>query len=99
MKMMRWTMYLMPVIFFFTFNNYSSGLCYYYFISALANILVMMYLRRHTDEEELRRQLEANYEANRNDPKQNRSNNMMARLEALQKEQERLRQAQQNKSK
>ena len=98
MKMMRWTMYLMPVIFFFTFNNYSSGLCYYYFISALANILVMMYLRRHTDEEELRRQLEANYEANRNDPKQNRSNNMMARLEALQKEQERLRQAQQNKS-
>ncbi len=90
MKMMRWMMYLMPVIFFFTFNNYSSGLCYYYFISALTSILIMIYLRRSTDDDKLRKQLEANYEANRNNPKKSPSNSMMARLEALQKEQERL---------
>ena len=96
MKAMKWMYYIMPVIFFFSFNNYSSGLCYYYFISALATILIMTYLRKSTDEKELLRQLEANYEANRNDPKKSRSNSMMARLEALQKEQERL-QAQQQK--
>lgn len=94
MKMMKWTMYLMPVLFFFTFNNYSSGLCYYYFISALASILIMIYMRRSTDEDELRKQLEANYEANRNDPKKNRTNSLMARMEAMQKEQERLQQQQ-----
>ncbi|MCQ2066270.1 MAG: membrane protein insertase YidC [Bacteroidaceae bacterium] len=98
MKTMKWMMYLMPVIFFFSFNNYSSGLCYYYFISALANIIIMMYLRRTTNEAELLKQLQANYEANRNDPKKSRSNSMMARLEAMQKEQERLRQLQ-NKQK
>lgn len=90
MKVMKWSMYLMPVIFFFTFNNYSSGLCYYYFINALTSILTMMYLRRTTDDEKLLRQLEANYQASKNDPKKSRSNSMMARLEAMQKEQERL---------
>lgn len=90
MKMMRWMMYLMPLIFFFTLNNYSSGLNYYYFISALSSVLIMVYLRRTTDEKKLLAQLEARYEARKNDPKKSRSNSMMARLEALQKEQERL---------
>jgi len=98
MKMMKWMMYLMPVIFFFTFNNYSSGLNYYYFISALSSIVIMIYLRRSTDETKLRQQLEAKYEANRNDPSKSRGNNLMSRLEAMQKEQERLA-AQQNRKK
>ena len=99
MKMMKWMMYLMPLIFFFSFNNYSSGLCYYYFISALTSILIMIYLRRKTDDKELLRQLEANYEANRNDPKKSRNNSMMARLEAMQKEQERLQAQKRNSQK
>ena len=33
MKMMQWMMYLMPLMFFFMFNDYSSGLNFYYFIS------------------------------------------------------------------
>ncbi len=94
MKMMRWSMYLMPIIFFFSFNNYSSGLCYYYFISALITILIMIYLRKSTDDAALLKQLEANYEASRNDPKKSRNSSMMARLEAMQKEQERLQQQQ-----
>ena len=92
MKMMRWMMYAMPVIFFFTFNNYSSGLCYYYFISGLVGIITMIWLRRSTDDKAILAKLEADYEATRNDPGKRKTggNNMMARLEALQKEQERL---------
>ena len=92
MKMMRWTMYLMPVIFFFSFNNYSSGLCYYYFVSGLIGILTMIWLRRSTDDKAILAKLEADYEASRNDPTKRKQggSGMMARLEALQKEQERL---------
>ena len=92
MKMMKWMMYLMPVIFFFSFNNYSSGLCYYYFISGLVGIINMIWLRRSTDDKAILAKLEADYEASRNDPSKRKTggNNMMARLEALQKEQERL---------
>ena len=97
MKMMKWMMYLMPVIFFFSFNNYSSGLCYYYFISGLVSIITMIWLRRSTDDKEILAKLEANYQASRNDPqKQKKASSMMARLEALQKEQERI-QKQQNR--
>lgn len=99
MKMMKWMMYLMPVIFFFSFNNYSSGLCYYYFISGLVGIITMIWLRRSTDDKAILAKLEADYEASRNDPSKRKTggNNMMARLEALQKEQERLQKQQQKK--
>ena len=92
MKAMRWMMYLMPVIFFFSFNNYSSGLCYYYFISGLVSIITMIWLRRSTDDKAILAKLEADYEASRNDPSKRKAggSSMMARLEALQKEQERL---------
>ena len=46
MKMMKWMSYLMPLIFFFSFNNYASGLTYYYFISGLISIIMMWYLRK-----------------------------------------------------
>ena len=100
MKMMRWMMYLMPVIFFFSFNNYSSGLCYYYFISGLVGIITMIWLRRSTDDKAILAKLEADYEANRNDPNKRKAggNSMMARLEALQKEQERLQKQQQKRN-
>jgi len=99
MKMMKWMFYLMPVIFFFSFNNYSSGLCYYYFISGLVGIITMIWLRRSTDDKAILAKLEADYEASRNDPSKRKTggNNMMARLEALQKEQERLQKQQQKK--
>ncbi len=99
MKMMKWMMYTMPVIFFFSFNNYSSGLCYYYFISGLVGIITMIWLRRSTDDKKILAKLEADYEASRNDPSKRKqgANNMMARLEALQKEQERLMKEQQNR--
>ena len=88
---MKIMMYLMPVMFIFIFNNYSSGLNYYYFISGLISILIMMVLRKTTNEPKLL----AILEANKAKIKQQRvskgtQGGLMAKLEALQKEQERL---------
>lgn len=93
MQMMQWMMFLMPVFFFFMFNEYSAGLNYYYFISLLASALTMWYLRRTTDDARLLRKLEATYQARKNDPNRKPSG-LAARLEALQRQQEELAQAQ-----
>ena len=86
MKMMQWMMYLMPLMFFFWFNNYSSGLSYFYFISGLLNIITMWYLRWKTDDKKLLAGLEAYREQHKNDPK--KVSGLQARLEALQKMQQ-----------
>lgn len=84
MKMMQWMMYLMPVMFFFMFNRYSSGLNYYYFISLLASSLTMWYLRKRTDDAKLLEKLEANYQANKNNPNK-KAKGLAARFENMQK--------------
>ena len=47
---MKWMMYLMPLMFLVFFNNYASGLSYYYFISLLITIL-QTYSCRQAQEE------------------------------------------------
>ena len=84
MKMMKWMMYLMPIMFFFMFNTYSSGLNYYYFLSGFTSILIMWFLRKTTDDDKLLAQLEAYKAKNANNPK--KQSGMAARLEALQKQ-------------
>ena len=86
MKMMQYMMYIMPLMFFFMFNNYSSGLSYYYFVSGLISILTMWYLRWSTDDKKLLAGLEAYYQQHKNDPK--KASGLQARLEALQKMQQ-----------
>ncbi len=86
MKMMQWMMYLMPLMFFFIFNDYSSGLNFYYFISLMFSALIMWTLRKTTDDEKLLAILEANYRANKNNPK--KQSGLAARLEAMQKQAE-----------
>ena len=83
MKMMQWMMIIMPVAFFFMFNDYSSGLSYYYFLSGLTTILIMWTLRRFTDDNKLRQQLEDYKAKHANDPK--KMGGLAARLEAMQK--------------
>ena len=97
MKMMRWMMYLMPVMFFFIFNDYSSGLNYYYFLSTLISVLIFVYMKYTVKEDELLRKMQAYHEANRNNPA--KRSGMMARLEALQKEQQRILEEQQRRKK
>ena len=84
MKMMQWMMYLMPLMFFFMFNTYSSGLNFYYFISLFFSAAIMWTLRKTTNEEKLLAQLEANYRENQSKPK--KQGGLAARLEAMQKQ-------------
>ena len=93
MKMMQWMMYLMPVMFFFMFNDYSAGLNFYYFISLFFSAAIMWVLRKTTDDAKLLARLEENYKQNKANPK--KQSGLAARLAEMQKqaqEQQRLRQ-------
>jgi len=57
---MKGMMYMMPVMFLFFFNNYASGLSYYYFISTLITIGQTLLIRRFVDEDALLAKLNAN---------------------------------------
>ena len=89
MKAMQWMMYLMPVMFFFMFNDYSAGLNFYYFISLFFSAAIMWTLRKTTNDAKLLSILEAKYEENKKNPK--KTSGLAARLEAMQKQAEELR--------
>ena len=84
MKMMQWMMYLMPVMFFFIFNDYSAGLNFYYFISLFFSAAIMWVLRKTTNDEKLLAILEARYKENQKNPK--KASGLAARLEEMQKQ-------------
>lgn len=89
MKMMQWMMYLMPLMFFFMFNDYSSGLNFYYFISLFFSAAIMWLLRKTTNDKKLLAILEAKYQENKNNP-QKKLGGLAGRLQAMQEEQQRL---------
>ena len=86
MKTMQWMMYLMPVFFFFMFNDYSSGLNFYYFISLFFSAAIMWTLRKTTDDEKLLSILEARRAENKKNPK--KKGGLAARMAALQEMQQ-----------
>lgn len=88
MKMMQWMMYLMPVMFFFMFNDYSAGLNFYYFVSLFFSAAIMWTLRKTTNDEKLLAVLEQRYKENQSNPK--KMSGLAARLEAMQKQAEEL---------
>ncbi|MGM9798864.1 MAG: membrane protein insertase YidC [Parabacteroides sp.] len=79
---MQAMMYLMPLMFLVFFNQYASGLTYYYFISTLITILQTIFFRFTIDEEKLLAKLEANKR------KPMKRSGFMKRLEEMQKMQE-----------
>ncbi len=88
MNVMKWMMYLMPVMFFFMFNDYSSGLNFYYFISLFCSAAIMWTLRKTTNDAKLLAILEERFKENQNKPK--KTSGFAARLEAMQKQAEEL---------
>lgn len=58
MKGMQTMMYIMPIMFLFIFNSYSSGLSYYYFIATLITILQTWIIRKFVDDRKLLQQIE-----------------------------------------
>lgn len=87
MKVMKYMMYCMPVMFFFIFNDYASGLSYYYFISLLMTIL-QTYIFRWTlnDKRVLADMEKAQAKKAKKGPQ--KKSGFMERLEKMQKEQE-----------
>ncbi|MGA2823337.1 MAG: membrane protein insertase YidC [Bacteroidales bacterium] len=57
---MKVMMYLMPVMFLFWFNDYSSGLSYYYLLANLLTFAQIYIIRATIDEKKLHAQIEAN---------------------------------------
>ena len=56
--MMKFMMvYFMPVMMLGFFNSYSSGLCYYYFISQVLTMIIMWAIRRSVNDEKVREKL------------------------------------------
>lgn len=58
MKGMQTMMYIMPIMFLFIFNSYSSGLSYYYFVATLITILQTWLIRRYVNDKKLLKQIE-----------------------------------------
>ena len=79
---MKAMMYLMPLMFLFWFNNYASGLSYYYFIFTLLTILQTYLCRFFVTEDKVR----ATIAANSNKPQ--KKSKWMQRLEEAQKQQQ-----------
>ncbi len=85
---MKAMMYVMPVMFLFIFNQYSSGLSFYFFVSTLISIIQTYAIRASVDEEKLLAQL------NENKKKPVKKSGFAARLEQMQKEQQKMLQEQ-----
>ena len=79
---MKWMSYLMPVMFLFIFNDYASGLSYYYFLSLLITIVQTWAFRKFMDEDKVRAELLANAK------KPRKKSGFMARLEEAQRQQQ-----------
>jgi YidC/Oxa1 family membrane protein insertase len=78
---MKTMMYFMPVMFLVWFNNYSSGLSYYYFISTLITIGQTLLIRHFVDDEAILKKLET---AKKKPVKKSK---WQARIEDMQKKQ------------
>lgn len=79
---MKAMMYIMPIFFMIFFNNYASGLSYYYFLSLLITIIQTYAFRYIIKEETVRKKMEENAK------KPKKKSKWMARMEELQKQQQ-----------
>ncbi len=79
---MKAMMYMMPLMFLVFFNNYASGLSYYYFISLLITILQTYSCRLFVTEDKVRATMAANA------AKPKKKSKWMQRLEEAQKMQQ-----------
>jgi len=55
---MKAMMYIMPIMFLGIFNNYSSGLSYYYFLANIFTFLQIFLIRRFLNEDKLHQKIE-----------------------------------------
>lgn len=77
---MKGMMYVMPVMFLFFFNDYASGLSYYYLLSLLITIIQTWIFRKVVNEKKVRAEMLANAK------KPRKKSGWMARLEEAQRQ-------------
>ncbi|XOV95121.1 MAG: membrane protein insertase YidC [Bacteroidota bacterium] len=66
---MKTLQYVMPVMFLFFLNSYSSGLTFYYFVSNIVSFGQIALFRKFIDEDKIKRALEENKKKNANKKK------------------------------
>ncbi|MEZ3442731.1 membrane protein insertase YidC [uncultured Alistipes sp.] len=82
--------YMMPLMMLFWFNDYASGLCFYYFLANLITIVQTMVIRRMIDDDKIHAIMAANAAKNQNRKKskfQQRYEELMRQQELQQKKQ------------
>ena len=83
--------YMMPAMMLFWFNDYSSGLCYYYLVSQVLTMVIMMGMRRFVDDDKIRYIMEQNKAKQKNKQK----SKFQLRYEELMRQQEEMMRQQQ----
>ena len=91
MKIMM--VYFMPLMMLFWFNNYSSGLCYYYLLSTLFTIIQTVVIRHFLNDNKIHALVHSNM-ARRSNGKKSR---FQLKYEELMRQQEQMMQQQNNK--
>ena len=82
------TVYMMPLMMLFWFNDYASGLCYYYLLSNLITILQTTIIRYTIDDEKIRLMMDNSAKKNTKGKKsrfQQRYEELLKQAEAQQK--------------
>jgi YidC/Oxa1 family membrane protein insertase len=88
MPNMKVIMYIFPIMMIFFFNNYSAGLSYYYFISTLISILIMVIIKQFfADEDKLRAKMAERKAKAVANPKEKKKSRFQEKLEEMQKKQ------------
>ena len=76
--------YMMPAMMLFWFNDYASGLCYYYLLSQVFTMILMTGMRRFVDDDKIRYIMEQNSKKHKNKKK----SKFQLRYEELMRQQE-----------
>ena len=83
--------YMMPAMMLFWFNDYASGLCYYYLLSQLITMIQMTAIRRFVDDDKIHAMMERNAAKQKNKKKsqfQLRYEELMRQQEEMMRQQE-----------
>ncbi len=87
--------YMMPAMMLFWFNDFASGLCYYYLVSQILTMIIMTSMRRFVDDDKIRYIMEKNSAKNKNKKK----SKFQLRYEELMRQQEEMARQQQKNAK
>ncbi|HLV42609.1 MAG TPA: membrane protein insertase YidC [Brumimicrobium sp.] len=89
MPNMKVIMYFFPIMMIFFFNNFASGLSYYYFISTLMSILTMVMIKNFfVNEDKLKAKMAKRQSASKSEGKKGGKSKFQERLEQMQKAQQ-----------